>query len=287
MCLKKIDKRNFACYMNNLLEYTIRIADNSLILGHRLSEWCGHGPVLEQDIAMTNIALDLVGQARSLYQLAADIHNTEKLNIYHFNKKKKITEDDLAYLRDVFDFKNILLVEQPNQDFAHTIARQFFFSAFQYPFYKELLRVLGDSKPKTQNSKHLEILRGITEKAIKEVAYHLRWSSEWVIRLGDGTDESHQRMQLAINNLWAYSGEAFISDGVEMSLNKEGIGVDLEKIKLEFDQTIQAVLSEATVRIPTNAFMHKGGKQGQHTEYLGYILADMQFMQRAYPNMVW
>jgi ring-1,2-phenylacetyl-CoA epoxidase subunit PaaC len=272
--------------MKDFFDFTLRIADNSLILGHRLSEWCGHGPVLEQDIAMTNIALDLVGQARSLYALAADIHNKEKLNIYHFNKKKKITEDDLAYLRDVFDFKNLLLVEQPNGDFAHTIARQFYFSAFQLPFYQELSAkcLLASTHHPSPITHYLEILRGIAEKAIKEVSYHLRWSSEWVIRLGDGTDESHQRMQLAINNLWAYSGEAFIADSVD---NNEGIGVDLAKIKLIFDQTIQTVLTEATLQIPTNTFMHKGGKQGQHTEYLGYILADMQFMQRAYPNMVW
>lgn len=249
--------------MNNLFEYTLRIADNALILGHRLSEWCGHGPFLEQDMAMTNIALDLIGQARSLYQYAAEIQNQGK------------TEDDIAFLRDVFDFKNVLLVEQPNGDFAHTIARQFFFSAFQLPFYQKL----AHSKD--------EILRGVAMKAVKEVAYHLRWSSEWVIRLGDGTDESHQRMQTAIDTLWTYSGENLIADSLDNWAFTEGVGVDLDSIKNTFDETINAVLAEATLTKPNNDFMQKGGKQGRHTEYLGYILAEMQFMQRAYPNMTW
>ena len=249
--------------MNQIFEYTIRIADNALILGHRLSEWCGHGPVLEQDIAMTNIALDLIGQARSLYQYAAEIQNEGK------------TEDDIAYLRDVFEFKNILLVEQPNGDFADTIVRQFYFSAFQYPFYQKLV-----------NSKD-NILRGVAEKAVKELAYHLRWSSEWLIRLGDGTEESHQRAQKAINHLWTYSGEAFIADELDIWAFTEGYGVDLESIKTAFDETINAVLTETTLTKPIDPYMQKGGKQGRHTEYLGYILAEMQFMQRAYPNMTW
>ena len=249
--------------MDNLYNYILRIADNSLILGHRLSEWCGHGPVLEQDMAMTNIALDLIGQARNLYQLAADIQGAGK------------TEDDIAYLRDVFDFKNLLLVEQPNGDFAHTIVRQFFFSAFQYPFYQEL-----------RNSKD-SILRGVAEKAEKEVAYHLRWSSEWMIRLGDGTEESHNRMQHAIDNLWTYSGECCIPDALDNWANSEGFGVDLTSIKIAFDETVNTVLTEATLTKPVSTYMQKGGKQGQHTEYLGYILAEMQFMQRAYPNSTW
>ena len=259
--------------MKNLFDYILRMADNSLILGHRLSEWCGHGPVLEQDMAMTNIALDLIGQARNLYQYAAQIDGTGK------------TEDDIAYLRDVYDFKNVLLVEQPNGDFAHTIARQFFFSAFQYPFYQQLT-----------NSKD-EILRGVAEKAVKEVAYHLRWSSEWVIRLGDGTAESHNRMQKAIDNLWTYSGENLIPDALDNWANNveernpecvgKGVGVDLNAIKMTFDETINTVLAEATLIKPVSTYMQKGGKQGQHTEYLGYILAEMQFMQRAYPNSEW
>jgi ring-1,2-phenylacetyl-CoA epoxidase subunit PaaC len=260
---------------NNLFNYTLRIADNALILGHRLSEWCGHGPILEQDMAMTNIALDLIGQARSLYQYAAEVQNEGK------------TEDDIAYLRDVYDFKNVLLVEQPNGDFAQTIVRQFFFSAFQLPFYQKL----ANSKPPTSEGRllgtHSDVLRGVAEKAVKEVAYHLRWSSEWVIRLGDGTAESHHRVQAAVDNLWTYLGENLIGDDLDNWAFSEGVGVDLKSIKNTFDETINAVLTEATLTKPTANFMQKGGKQGRHTEYLGFILAEMQFMQRAYPNMAW
>lgn len=254
----------------NLYHYILRMADNSLILGHRLSEWCGHGPVLEQDIAMTNIALDLVGQARNLFVLAAEVQGEGK------------SEDDLAYLRTELAFQNLLLVEQPNGDFAHTIVRQFFFSAFQLPFYKELQRILRET-----TNPNLEILRGVAEKAIKEVTYHLRWSSEWVIRLGDGTEESHRRMQRAIDDLFTYSGEAFIADAVDKQAIAEGYGVDFETIKPFFDETITSVLAEATLQKPKNAFMQKGGKQGYHTEYLGYLLAEMQYLQRVYPNSVW
>jgi ring-1,2-phenylacetyl-CoA epoxidase subunit PaaC len=269
--------------MNNFFDYLIRIADNSLILGHRLSEWCGHGPVLEQDMAMTNIALDLIGQARSLYALAADVQNEGK------------TEDDIAYLRDVLDYKNILLVEQPNGDFAHTIVRQFFFSAFQLPFYKQLYAFLNPEEDTIQYiqknnyllAKRLDILRGIIEKAIKEVTYHLRWSSEWMIRLGDGTEESHDRMQTAVNDLFMYSGEAFVVDSVDREALAAGYGVNLDRIKPIFDATINAVLAEATLQKPKNEFMQKGGKEGIHSEYLGYLLAEMQYLQRAYPNSVW
>ncbi len=247
----------------NLYNYILRIADNSLILGHRLSEWCGHGPVLEQDMAMTNIALDLVGQARSLYALAAEVQNEGK------------TEDDLAFLRDVFDFKNLLLVEQPNGDFAYTVVRQFFFSAFQLPFYKELCHSSN------------EILRGVAEKAVKEVSYHLRWSSEWVIRLGDGTEESHRRIQKAVNDLWTYSGEAFMTDELDNWAVENGIGVDLNSIKPIFNKTIDDVLNEATLLKPVANYMQSGGKKGYHTEHLGFLLAEMQFIQRAYPNSTW
>lgn len=249
--------------MKNLIEYTLRIADNSLILGHRLSEWCGHGPILEQDMAMTNIALDLIGQARSLYAYAAELEGGTK------------TEDDFAYLRDVWDFKNILLVEQPNGDFGKTVLRQFFFSAFQHLFYQKL----------TESND--EQLRGIAEKAVKEVTYHLRWSSEWVIRLGDGTAESHARMQQALAHLWPYSGEALIADALDNWAVTEGVGVDLDEIKPLFEEKIDTVLKQATLEKPTTTWMHKGGKTGQHTEHLGYILAEMQFLQRAYPNSTW
>jgi ring-1,2-phenylacetyl-CoA epoxidase subunit PaaC len=260
--------------MNNLFDFIIRIADNSLILGHRLSEWCGHGPVLEQDMAMTNIALDLIGQARSLYALAADVQNEGK------------SEDDIAYLRDVLDYKNLLLVEQPNGDFAHTIVRQFYKALY------EELNPLEDTiiyikKQDSKVAERLNTLRGITEKAIKEVTYHLRWSSEWMIRLGDGTEESHDRMQTAVNDLFMYSGEAFVPDFVDREALAGGYGVSLEAIKPIFDATIDAVLAEATLQKPKNEFMQKGGKQGLHSEYLGYLLAEMQYLQRAYPNSVW
>lgn len=260
--------------MDYTVDYILRMADNSLILGHRLSEWCGHGPVLEQDMALTNMALDLVGQARNLYALAAEVQNEGK------------TEDDLAYLRDVFDFKNALLVEQPNGDFAYTVVRQFFFSAFQLPFLKALFNTLNDSKLNPQSPTH-NILRGIAEKAIKEVSYHLRWSSEWVIRLGDGTTESHQRVQKAVNDLWRYSGEVLIADEIDDWAVKNGIGVDLNSIKPVFNDTIESVLKEATLKKPELTYMQKGGKKGLHTEHLGYLLAEMQFLQRAYPNSIW
>ncbi len=255
----------------HLYNYILRIADNSLILGHRLSELCGHGPILEQDIAVTNIALDLVGQARSLYALAAAVYGEGK------------TEDDIAYLREELDYKNLLLVEQPNGDFAHTIVRQFFFSAFQLPFYKALKDVLSqDSTPESLN-----ILRGIAEKAIKEVTYHLRWSSEWMIRLGDGTAESHERMQKAVDDLYPYSGEVFMMDDVDKAAISEDFGVDVDKIKPLFNATINTVLAEATLELPKDTYMQKGGKQGYHSEYLGYLLADMQYLQRVYPNSEW
>jgi ring-1,2-phenylacetyl-CoA epoxidase subunit PaaC len=248
--------------MKPLVQYTLRLADNVLILGHRLSEWCGHGPVLEQDIAMTNIALDLVGQARSLYAYAATTQGEGK------------TEDDLAYLRDVGDYTNILLVEQPNGDFGYTIARQFFFSAFQLPFYQQLAQCSD------------EVLAGVAQKGIKELAYHLRWSSEWVIRLGDGTEESHRRMQQAIDDLWMYSGEFFIADELDQWAATT-LGIDLNAIQTTFQHTLDQVFSTATIDRPTAIFMQKGGKKGLHSEHLGFILAEMQFLQRAYPGAEW
>ena len=254
----------------NKFEYVVRLADNSMILGHRLSEWCGHGPFLEQDMAMTNIALDLIGQARSLYALAAEIQQEGK------------TEDDIAFLRYEHEYKNVLLVEQPNGDFAHTIARQFFFSAYQLPLYNALYEKLSGS-----GDEHLQTLRGILEKAIKEVNYHLRWSGEWVIRLGDGTDESHDRMQKAVDGLYRYTGEAFTTDATETAAIREGYGVDSNTFYTEYKHTLEKVISEAGLTLPQNTVMQTGGKQGRHSEYMGYILTEMQYMQRAYPNASW
>lgn len=245
------------------LEYILRMGDNALILGQRLSEWCGHGPVLEQDIAVTNIALDLMGQARTLMQYAAELEG------------KGRDEDQMAFLRDAWDFRNVLLVEQPNDDWAHTMVRQFFFDAYNFYFHQKLV----DSKD--------EHLAAIAEKALKEVTYHLRYSSEWMIRLGDGTELSHQKMQDAIEDLWMFTGELLEMNEVDEIMIAEGIGVDLNAIKPLYERKIAEILEEATLQQPDNQWMQTGGKVGRHSEHLGYILADMQFMQRAYPNSKW
>lgn len=272
--------------MNERLLYTLQIADNALILGHRLSEWCGHGPVLEQDIALTNIALDHLGQARSLYQYAAGQFNElpveQKQAIFsspalqqNINAGAEIDEDDLAYLRDGWDFRNVLLTEQPNKDWGYTVVRSFFYDTFNYFFYTAL-----------QKSSD-ETLAAIAEKSLKEVTYHMRWSSEWVIRLGDGTVESHKRVQDAVNDRWAFTGELFNMNQVDNAMLADNAGVDLNKIRPLWQERVEAVMNEATLSIPANNWMQEGGKDGRHTEHLGYLLAELQFMQRAYPNMEW
>ena len=248
---------------NSLIDYTLHLADNTLILAQRNSEWCAHGPILEQDIAITNISLDLIGQARNFYQYAAQL------------KGGRATEDSLAYLRDVREFKNCLLVEQPNGDWAQTIVRQFFFSAYQQLLYEQL-----------QHSKD-EQLAAIAAKALKEVNYHLRWSSEWVIRLGDGTEESKNRMIKSIDELWRYTGELFKAAGFESALVKNGTSVDPAALKDGWYKKINEIFAGATLSVPEKKFMQTGGKEGIHSEHLGYILADLQFMQRAYPNSEW
>ena len=257
--------------------YILHLADNALILGHRNSEWCGHGPVLEQDIAITNISLDLIGQARNFYQYTAKLTNVQKVfpPTGGEDLEGATTEDTLAYLRDTREFKNCLLVEQPNGDWAKTILRQFFFSAYQYYLYQEL-----------SNSRD-EQLAAIAEKSLKEVTYHLRWSSEWVIRLGDGTEESNQRMLNAIDELWMYTGELFQSTGYELQAVDEGWGVDAALLKSKWEEKIKEIFDEATLPYPGKVYMQTGGKEGKHTEHLGYILAELQFMQRAYPNSEW
>ena len=252
------------------INYVLHLADNALILGHRNSEWTGHGPVLEQDIAISNIALDLIGQARNFYQYAAQLINQSTDQPIN-----PATEDTLAYLRDAHDFKNCLLVEQTNGDWAKTILRQFFFSAYQFYLFIHL-----------QNSKD-GTLAAIAEKSLKEVTYHLRWSSEWVIRLGDGTEESHQRMLNAIDDLWMFTGEMFEAAGYEAQASNEGFGVHPSLIKNDWAQKVAAVFDEATLPMPGNLSMRSGGKDGKHTEQLGYILEEMQFMQRTYPNSEW
>jgi ring-1,2-phenylacetyl-CoA epoxidase subunit PaaC len=270
----------------SLLDYTLRLADDALIIGHRTSEWCGHGPVLEQDIALTNIALDHLGRARSLYQYAAEQFNhlpeAEKKSVFTsvplqnmVQAGANIDEDDLAYLRDGWDFRSILLLEQPNIDWAYTIARSFFYDVFNYFF-------LGQLKSSKDES-----LSAIAEKSLKEVTYHLRWSSEWMVRLGDGTAESHTRMQHAVDELWSFTGEMFTMNETDKTMLQEGIGVDLEPIKQLWMQHIRQVFDDATITIPAGTWMQQGGKEGSHSEHFGYILAELQFMQRAYPGMEW
>lgn len=253
----------------DLVDYILHLADNALVLGHQNSKWCGHGPVLEQDIAITNISLDLVGQARNFYQYAARVVNLAD------NKIDPATEDSLAYLRDTREFKNFLLLEQPNGDWARTILRQFLFTTYQYFLYRQL-----------QNSKDTQ-LAAIAEKSLKEVTYHLRWSSEWMIRLGDGTEYSHQRMIDAIENLWMYTGELFFASRYESWAIKNQIAVDLDSLRISWEEKVKDIFNEATLIYPGKTFMQTGGKEGKHTEHLGFILSDLQFMQRAYPGCEW
>lgn len=249
--------------MNALYKYILRIADDSLILGQRQSELCGHGPILEEDIAQTNIALDLIGQATALYEYAATFTNGEK------------TSDDIAFLRFDREYSNILLVEQPNGDFGQTIVRNWIFDTFRVLFFEELTKST-DSQ-----------LAAIAEKSLKETKYHWKHSSEWLIRLGDGTQESHTRTQDALNRLWKYSDEVFYMDEVEKELIEKGIAVDLTSIRQKFNDKINYVLAESTLTLPTNEWKQSGGRIGKHTEHLGFILAEMQYMQRAYPGMEW
>lgn len=246
-----------------LIDYLLQLADNSMILGQRNSEWCGHGPILEQDIALTNITLDLIGEARSLYQYIAELKGGTE------------TEDSVAFLRDAMQYRNVLLLEQPNTDWAYTVLKQFFYDSFHYHLQESLVES-SDQR-----------LREIAKKTIKESAYHLKWSSEWVIRLGDGTDISHQKMQSALDALWEYSGEFFIPSECETQMMTEGIAGNLNQIEAKFNQKVSEVLAEATLKIPGNTFQQKGGKSGYHSEHLGYILAEMQYMQRAYPGSEW
>lgn len=247
----------------NLYNYILGVADNSMILGQRLGELCGHGPSLETDIACTNVSLDLFGQVRSYFQYAAEIAGEDK------------TEDDIAFLRREREYKNVLLVEQPNTDFAYTIVRQFLFDVYHLMFLQEL-----------QNSKD-DILAAIAKKSIKEVSYHERFSTDWVIRLGDGTEESHERIQNAINTLWTYTDELFHQTDADKTMVEAGIGVDVTILKDAYYAKVKSVLETATIEIPESKWFQKGGKNGVHTEHLGYLLADMQYMQRTYPGMEW
>lgn len=243
----------------NLIKGVLHIADTALILGQRNAAWCAHGPILEQDIAITNITLDLIGQARNFYQYAALLINEAD--------NKNETEDTLAFLRNERDFKNLLICELPNGDWAQTILRQFFFSSFQQLMYQEMIKS-SDSQ-----------IAAIAAKSIKETNYHVKWSSEWVIRLGDGTDESNQRMKNAIEYLWQYTGEFFIASEYEI--------IDVAALKNQWLEKVKSIFDEAMLTMPENTFMQTGGKTGVHTEHLGFVLPEMQSLQRNFPGAEW
>lgn len=250
--------------ISDKITYLLQLADNALIIGHRLSELCGHAPAVETDMALTNLSLDHFGQARLLFQYIAELDGGQK------------TEDDWAFLRNERQFHNVLLAEQPNTDFAYTIVRQFLFDVFNHLLYDEL-----------QHSRDAH-LAAIAAKSFKEIAYHLRFSREWTLRLGDGTAESHNRMQTALDELWPFSGELFMPSAADLALQSEGIAPDLSMLAPLWRAKVAAVLDEATLTMPPDkTWMQSGGKKGTHSEHLGHILADMQYMQRAYPNMKW
>lgn len=243
--------------------YLLRLADDRLVLGHRLSEWCGHGPILEEDIAVANIALDLIGEATLLYKLAGQVEGAGR------------DEDALAYFRDAVDYRNALLVELPKGDFGVTIVRQLFFSVFS--------QLQMEALTKSAN----EELAGIAAKALKEARYHVRHSTQWVITLGDGTEESHQRAQRAVDDLWRYTGELFLADDVEREVAAAGIGVDPSTLAEAWRSQVESVLTRATLTTPAVGYMQRGGREGKHTEHLGHMLAEMQIVARSFPGASW
>lgn len=247
----------------NIFEFLLRLGDDRLILGHRISEWCGHAPILEEDIALANIALDCIGQANAIYSVAAELEN------------KNRTADDLAFLRNEREFKNLQLLEQPNEDFAYTIARQFFYDQYSFLLYTQL------------SNCNYEELKAIAVKSLKEITYHLRHSKQWIIKLGDGTEESKSKIQTAVDNLWIFTNEIFFIDDLIIELTNKNIIPDLTGIKQDWHDAVKAVLDEATLTMPdTNEFV-SGSRQGRHTEYLGHLLAEMQILPRSFPNVNW
>ncbi|MFZ5510320.1 MAG: 1,2-phenylacetyl-CoA epoxidase subunit PaaC [Pseudomonadota bacterium] len=246
-----------------LFEYLLRLGDNALILGQRISEWIGHGPALEEEMANANLALDLIGQARLWLTYAGEVEGRGR------------DEDQLAFLRQQHEFRNVLLVERPNGDYAHTVVRQFFFDAWHWLLLAEL--------KKSADARVAEI----AEKALKEATYHLERSGDWVVRLGDGTEESHGRMLRAVDELWTYTGELFEADPVDLTLCQAGIAPDPSCLREPWQQHVERVFGEATLPVPGESWMQRGGKQGRHTEALSYLLAEMQFLQRAYPGARW
>ena len=254
-----------------LFEYLLRLADSDLLLAQRLGEWVGHGPVLEEDIATTNVGLDLLGQSRLWFAYAGEVEA-------RFNGTGR-SEDELAFLRDAGEFRNLMLAEQPNGNYADTMARQFYFDAW----HELLLRGLTASTDAR--------IAEIATKALKEVRYHIERSADWVIRLGDGTEESHRRMQAAVDGLWMYTGEMFEVDAIELALIDAGIACDARTLAAPWRERVRAIFADATLDLPTGSWMQgsggRGGKQGVHTEHIGPMLAQMQWLQRAYPGAQW
>jgi ring-1,2-phenylacetyl-CoA epoxidase subunit PaaC len=257
--------------MNHYISFTLHLADTALILSQRNAAWCGHGPILEQDIALTNITLDLLGQARYLYQHASKHINqhTKRWPPHWYSMQGPVTEDSLAYMRTEREFMNLLLVEQPNGDWAKTILRQYFFSQYQYFLFEHLAEDISSD------------LSAIAAKALKETKYHLRWSSEWVERLGDGTDESRARMMQAIQDLWPYTGEMYQAADYEKGVYPAA------RIQQKWTDAVKSVFEEATLAVPEGVFMQTGGKTGIHSEQMGFILAEMQHLHQSHPGADW
>jgi len=249
--------------MEHTYKFLSRIGDDSLILGQRLAELCGHGPILEEDIALTNISLDLIGQATNIYTYAAQLEG------------KGRDADALAFLRLEHQYLNAILVEQPNGNFADTLVRQFFFDVYRKLLFEQLL---------TSTDKQIA---AIAEKSLKETRYHLKHSSEWVIRLGDGTEQSKERAQFAILDLWRYTDELFYMDETEIQLAKAGVIPNLKDLKPLWMEQVLSVLNLATLTLPENQGFFGAGRQGRHSEHMGFLLAQLQYMQRVYPNMQW
>jgi ring-1,2-phenylacetyl-CoA epoxidase subunit PaaC len=244
-------------------DYAVRLGDDALVLGHRLSEWCSYGPFLEEDLALTNVALDFIGRARMFYAYAAELTGGD------------CSEDSFAYSRDCRDFRNLLIHELPRGDFAFTMVRQYLVDQYMLPYMEQL-----------QHSAD-ETLAAIAGKAVKESRYHLRRSRDWVLRLGDGTEESHRRMATALEDIWGFTPELFEMDDLETMLAVSGVGVDSTALKADWEAAVQATLAEATLTAPEGGWAVRGGRRGDHTEHLGHLLAELQFVQRAYPGLQW
>jgi len=246
-----------------LYKYCLRMGDDALIHSYRLSEWCSNAPILEEDLALTNFSLDMIGRAQALLTYAGKIEGNGK------------TDDDLAYRRGEREYYNHLVMELPNGDFAYTIARLLFTSVFEYYFFSELTHSVDTS------------LSAIAAKTVKEVRYHMAHATDWMLRLGDGTEESHYRMQKAVNALWAYTGELFETDEATALLEDKNVAVDMAVIKKKWKEEIESVMKEAQLEVPEDVYMQTGSSKGVHTEHLGHILSEMQYLQRAYPDAIW